>query len=120
MKRHQIEQWYEREAAAAGETAEQIARTPFRQKLVTFSLLTSVPLLLTGCADEPAQYTAEQECEWEVERTGVEYDCDDEGSAWYLKHGYKSKSALVPKTSPIYKSGIGSGGKKSGGFFGGG
>jgi hypothetical protein len=122
MNRKEIETWYAREAKAAGETSQQISRTPFRQKLLTFSLLTSVPVLLTGCADEPAQFTAEEECEWEEERNAVDYDCDDVNSGWYFKKGYKSKGALVPITSPIYqsKTGIGSGGKRSGGFFGGG
>jgi hypothetical protein len=117
----QIESWYEEHGRKAGETSEQIARTPFRQKMIAFSLIMSVPIALSGCSSEPQQFTAEEECEWEMEKNGWELDCDDENSSWYKKKGYKSKHSIVPATSPIYKGnkGTGSGGKR-GGFFSGG
>lgn len=115
MKKEQIQTWYE-ESEYMPETAR---KTPYYQKLAAFTLLFSVPLALSGCGDD--QPTAQDECEWERDSTGQwEIDCDDDDSSWYRSHGYSSKSSKVKASSPFLKQGVGSGGKKSGGFFSGG
>jgi hypothetical protein len=80
-----------------------------------------LPTALTGCTN--AEASAQSECEWEVEKYGLEYDCDDDSSSssWYAMKGYKSKKAKVSSSSAYYKAkGFGSGGKSSGGIISGG
>lgn len=119
MKKEQIQTWYQEECQKGGYVPETAHKTPFYQKMVAFTLLFSVPVTLSGCGDD--QLTAEDECEWERETNGQwEIDCEDDASSWYRSHGYSSKFSKINPSSPFLKTGVGSGGKKSGGFFSGG
>lgn len=97
MQKEMIEQWYEEECRRAGEPPQKAAQTPFLQKMLAFSLVASLPVALTGCVSgEAAALTAEQECQWEMETYGLELDCEDEDSDWYLKKGINLKRPSYP------------------------
>lgn len=94
---------------------------PFHRKALVATGVISVAALLGGCTDEDP--TAYQECQWERETFGYEYDCEDDDSDFYIKKGYSGKKAIVSKSSPYYqtyKSHISTskGGVGSGGIFG--
>ncbi len=121
MKREQVQAWYQAECQKSGAATDGQKQPSYYQKWIAFTLLFSAPLVLSGCAED--QLTAEDECEWERESNGQwEIDCDNDSSSssWYRSHGYSSKHSPVHTSSPILKKGMGSGGKKSGGFFSGG
>ncbi|RKD23847.1 hypothetical protein BEP19_05300 [Ammoniphilus oxalaticus] len=114
----EVQTWFKKEVQKSGLT-EPPEGTPFFQKWVAFSLLFSAPIALSGCGSQ--QLTAEDECKWERDRNGKwELDCDNNNSSYYRGHGYASKDSPIRSSSPMIKQGVGSGGKKSGGFFSGG
>ncbi len=93
-----------------------------KRKFIQITMLASVPLTMTGCSElfVEEDWSAYEECQYEVESTGIQLDCDDEDSDWYKMKGYKSKVAKSKYAKPSSfgsgKSGFGSGG---GSFFGG-
>ncbi|MBO8162947.1 MAG: hypothetical protein H0Z34_04390 [Brevibacillus sp.] len=100
------------------------AQVPFHRKALAVSGIISLTAALTGCADDEPEFTAYEECKWEVEKNGLEYDCDDDDSPFYVKNGYKSKKQKIPSTSSYYqyqmskiststKGGIGGGASRS-------
>jgi hypothetical protein len=85
------------------------------RKTLTMSLLVSVPLTLTGCGEAVQEdWTAYEECQYEMELTGVQLDCEDDDSDWYKKKGYykskKVKSSYYKSSGSGYGSGYSSGG----------
>ena len=117
-ERERIERWYADEMEKSGLPRETAERRPFAHKLTAYSLLLAVPVVMTGCSAAADDLTAYDECEWEMERTGLELECDDDDSDWYASHGYLSKQSKAKTNTAFYKarSGIGS----SGGFTSGG
>ena len=90
-------------------------KTKRLRKMLTLSLLASVPLTLTGCGDAvPEDWSAYEECQYEMESTGVMLDCEDEDSDWYKSKGYykskKVKSSYYKSSRSGYGSGYSSGG----------
>ncbi|UFJ42725.1 hypothetical protein LOK74_09620 [Brevibacillus humidisoli] len=100
-----------------------ISKVPFHRKALAVTGVISLTAALAGCAEDEPELTTYDECQWEVETNGLEYDCDDEDSSFYVKKGYKNKSQKVSASSSFYKSqvsrsvsskgGIGSGGSRS-------
>jgi hypothetical protein len=109
MDRKLVEQW------CLENDVQETGNRQFLKKSLTFSLLASVPVFMTGCvSDLPPEPTAFEECVYEMELTGVQLDCDDDEGDWYKKKGYKSKKAKSYYYSSS-KSGYGSSGYSSGG-----
>ena len=110
-EREKVSRWYAEQMEASGMDRETAERKPFAHKLTAYALMFAVPVAMTGCSasDEPTGY---EEYEWEMERTGMELECDDDSSVWYANHGYASKKAKAKANTSFYKSrsGIGSSG----------
>jgi hypothetical protein len=86
-----------------------------------YTLICGLPVWLAACdagpLEQPPQ-AAYEECQYEMELTGVELDCDDDESSWYKTKKYKSKYASATSSSSGFsKSGYGNAGasKSSGG-----
>lgn len=120
MDKNTINRWYQQECTNAG-LEEASTQTPLYKKILAFTLMLALPTTMTACANN--DMTAQSECQWEMEKNGMEYDCDDDSgsSSWYRTHGYSSKKSTVSSNSSYYKAkGFGSAGKSSGGSWSGG
>lgn len=61
----------------------------------------------------PHSTTAYEECQIEMQQTGMNLDCEDDDADWYKKKKVSKYSAIAPKSSS--KSGFGTTGSSSSG-----
>jgi hypothetical protein len=71
----------------------------------------SIFLLFTSSKKNPT--TAYDECQIEMEQTGIDLDCDDDDADWYKKKKVSKYTAVAPKST--MKSGFGTAGSSSSG-----